>query len=44
MVLEPISPGLRATAGEWLVEKTGFKSPGQARAQSLAQASLTRAA
>ena len=34
----------RATAGEWLVEKTGFNSPGQARAQWLAQASLARAA
>jgi hypothetical protein len=44
MVLEPIPPGLRATAGEWLVEKTGIKSPSQARGQWLAQTSLTRAA
>jgi len=29
---------------EWLVEKNGFKSPWQARAQWLAQASLARAA
>jgi putative transposase len=29
---------------EWLVEKNGFLSPSQARAQWLAQASLARAA
>jgi transposase InsO family protein len=29
---------------EWLVEKNGFLSPWQARAQWLAQASLARAA
>jgi hypothetical protein len=29
---------------EWLMEKNGFKSPWQARAQWLAQASLARAA
>jgi len=29
---------------EWLVEKNGFLSPWQARAQWLAQASLSRAA